>query len=100
MTQLNSRKIFTLNINEFNVARGQIVGITGAPGSGKSSLLYSILGHTNLLSGNCRQKGNFSFSSCPPFLVNRSLKINIIMEFDGKKEFDPNEYETNTYTVK
>ncbi|XP_059610068.1 ABC transporter C family member 3-like [Phlebotomus argentipes] len=82
-----------LRIKEFYVASDQIVGLTGPPKSGKSMLLYSILGHTQwtdgitgLSKGAFQKRGKIAFFPEDCALCLGSLKDNILMgaEFDEK----------------
>lgn len=61
MDVLVTQKTAQLNIKEFSLLKNQIVGVTGCSGSGKTMLMYSILGHTNCRSGEVQQKGSFAF---------------------------------------
>lgn len=87
---IESNNNFILNVKEFVVPRHQCIGVTGDKNMGKSTLLYSILGHTNLIKGSIdgkfRQRGTSIFFPKIPFLHPGSIKSNIIMEsdFDGK----------------
>ena len=51
---------FHLDRIDFMVKRGQLIGIIGKVGSGKSSLLASILGELNKVSGMVAIFSNFS----------------------------------------
>lgn len=73
---------FVLKVQDFSIARHQFVGVTGDKNSGKTTLLYSIIGHTNLLKGNLKQRGTKIFFPKIPFVHPGSIKSNIIMESD------------------
>jgi ATP-binding cassette, subfamily C (CFTR/MRP), member 10 len=84
-TSSPSSTSFQLTIEEFFIPKHQIVGITGRSGSGKTSLLYSLLGHTQLIRGVVRQKDRMAFFPKEPVLIAGSLKENILMG----AEFNP-----------
>ena len=57
---------------------GEFIAIVGKVGSGKSSLLYSILDQMNTVSGRIRHKGKIAHISQEPFLLNNTLRNNIL----------------------
>ncbi|KAH7302237.1 hypothetical protein KP509_23G061900 [Ceratopteris richardii] len=71
------------------VRRGQIVGITGAIGSGKSSLLLSLIGETNCLEGACMVERPVAYAPQQPWIFNDTIRNNILF---GSK-YDPPYYE-------
>jgi ATP-binding cassette, subfamily C (CFTR/MRP), member 10 len=79
---------FELAIDEFFVPENQVIGITGRSGSGKTTFLYSLLGHTELVRGVVRQKDRMVLLSKEPLVIAGSLKENILMG----AEFDPSRY--------
>lgn len=87
------REEIVLKVKEFYVASDQIVGVTGPSKSGKSMLLYSILGHTEYLQGMVgfskgafQKRGKIAFFPENCALSLGSLKDNILMgaDFDEK----------------
>ena len=65
---------FHLDRIDFMVKRGQLIGIIGKVGSGKSSLLASILGELNKVSGMVAIFSNFSLRKTKK---NYKVQINI-----------------------
>ncbi|KAI2623115.1 ABC multidrug transporter [Hypoxylon sp. NC1633] len=61
--------------------------IVGASGSGKSSLLLSLLGETIMEDGTATCPRDVSYSSQIPWLINDSIRANILLheEFDAKR---------------
>ncbi|CAG2107276.1 unnamed protein product [Medioppia subpectinata] len=53
----------TLHDISFSVSAGQLIAIVGAVGSGKSSLLLSVLTEMPVLSGNLKVRGKISYAS-------------------------------------
>lgn len=73
--------------SELSVKRGQLVVITGAMGSGKTSLLMAILGEMPLVKGN-RSIGQitFPFASQQPWILNMTVRENICFISPFEKE--------------
>ncbi|MCO5581786.1 hypothetical protein L7F22_035675 [Adiantum nelumboides] len=62
----------------FNVQRGQLIGITGPVGSGKSSLLLSLMGDTNTLQGMYLVDKPIAYASQQPRIFNDTICNNIL----------------------
>ncbi|XP_077434312.1 ATP-binding cassette sub-family C member 5 [Vanacampus margaritifer] len=80
----------TLHRIDLRVKRGSLVGICGGVGSGKSSLLTALLGQMTLLEGNVAAIGGFAFVSQQAWILNDSLKENILFG----KEFEQEKYDS------
>lgn len=78
MDTLVKQKTSQLSISEFSLLKNQIVGVTGCSGSGKTMLMYSILGHTSW-DGHVQQKGNFSFFPSTGYFNMDTLRENLLM---------------------
>jgi ATP-binding cassette, subfamily C (CFTR/MRP), member 10 len=78
---------FQLSINELSIQKNQVVGITGCTGAGKTNLLLSLLGHTQLIRGVVRLKSTVAFFPKEPVIIAGSLKDNILMgaEYNPKR---------------
>ncbi|CAN6675011.1 metal resistance protein Ycf1p [Trichomonascus vanleenenianus] len=74
---------FNLSVNH-----GQLCCIVGKVGTGKTSLMRSLLGDLYKDTGEITVKGSLAYVSQDPWLMNASVKENII--FGGK--FDPEYY--------
>ncbi|KAJ8951065.1 hypothetical protein NQ318_003763 [Aromia moschata] len=74
------------NIN-FNVSRGKLVGIIGPVGSGKSSLLQTILGELEVISGTIEINGSLSYASQEAWVFAATIRQNILFgaEYDKKR---------------
>lgn len=80
MDVLVTQKTAQLNIKEFSLLKNQIVGVTGSSGSGKTMLMYSILGHTSWSgTGEVQQKGSFAFFPSTGYFNVDTLLENLIM---------------------
>ncbi|XP_072451112.1 ATP-binding cassette sub-family C member 5-like isoform X4 [Chiloscyllium punctatum] len=69
------------NIN-LTVEQGKLVGICGSVGSGKSSLISAVLGQLILLEGTVAVRGTFAYVAQQAWLLNATLRDNILF---GKK---------------
>ncbi|XP_028129811.2 probable multidrug resistance-associated protein lethal(2)03659 [Diabrotica virgifera virgifera] len=77
-----------MNIN-FNVGPQQLVAIVGAVGSGKTSLLQTIMKELPLSQGNKDTVGKISYASQEPWLFASTIKQNILFG----EPWDPKKYE-------
>ncbi|XP_042348973.1 multidrug resistance-associated protein 5 [Plectropomus leopardus] len=77
----------TLHRIDQRIKRGSLVGICGGVGSGKSSLLSALLGQMTLLDGNVAVSGGFAYVAQQAWILNDSLKENILFgnEYDREK---------------
>lgn len=77
----------TLEDISLKVGKGQLYVVIGMVGSGKSSLLSTILGEVNLLQGNVRVKGSISYASQDAWVFGSSVRQNILFgqEFDRQR---------------
>lgn len=73
-----SNSMLCLKRINFQCKPGELVAIVGGVGSGKSSLLNGILGEVRKLSGNTEVKGKLAFFSQNPFILNATVKANIL----------------------
>ena len=64
----------------FKVKKGELIGVIGRVGSGKSSLLSTVAGELNRISGNFYRKENISIAYAPQeaWIQNMTLKDNIL----------------------
>ncbi|KAL6117526.1 abcc5 [Pungitius sinensis] len=77
----------TLHRIDQRIKKGSLVGICGGVGSGKSSLLSALLGQMTLLEGNVAVSGGFAYVAQQAWILNESLKENILFgnEYDQDK---------------
>ena len=61
-----------------SVTKGQIVGITGSVGSGKTSLLMAILGELPISSGKISCTGKLAYISQTPWVYSGTVRENIV----------------------
>ncbi|CAL1543597.1 unnamed protein product [Lymnaea stagnalis] len=75
------------NINLI-VKKGQLLGVCGSVGSGKSSLINAILGRMNVTSGSIAVAGRTAYVSQQAWVTNDTVKNNIVFGYD----LDENRY--------
>ena len=73
-----NRGLNTITNATFSIPRGSLVGVIGSVGSGKSSLLNGILGELYLTDGSVRVVGSISYHQQQPWILNMSLKDNVL----------------------
>ena len=66
------------------VKRGELVAMGGPVGCGKTSFLLALLGEMRTLGGTCDVYGSISYVAQEAFIINASLRENILfgMEYD------------------
>ena len=69
------------------VHQGTLCCIVGKVGSGKSSLLHAILGEMDVVGGTTETKGQISFAAQSAFIMNATLRDNILFgaEYDERR---------------
>ncbi|KAG8160600.1 hypothetical protein JTE90_018799, partial [Oedothorax gibbosus] len=70
----------TLNNINLNIPKGKLVAVIGPVGSGKSSLLSAVLGEMCKKGGSIDIKGTVAYVPQQPWVLNRTLKHNILLE--------------------
>ncbi|KAG2731322.1 hypothetical protein G9P44_005738 [Scheffersomyces stipitis] len=84
---------FALKDINFSVRRGELSCIVGKVGSGKSSLLYSLLGQLIMVNGEgngvpaVNIKGTIAYCAQSPWIMNASVKENILFGCRYEKDF-------------
>ncbi|XP_046379798.2 ATP-binding cassette sub-family C member 5-like [Haliotis rufescens] len=68
------------------IQEGQLIGICGMKGSGKSSLLSALLGRMQLQGGRVGVKGRVAYVSQEPWIFNGTAKDNILFGNQYDKE--------------
>ncbi|CAG9833829.1 unnamed protein product [Diabrotica balteata] len=69
-----------------NILAGQLVGIIGPVGSGKSSLLQTLLGELDITQGEMRVQGQISYASQEPWVFAATVRQNILFGQEYDKE--------------
>jgi ATP-binding cassette subfamily C (CFTR/MRP) protein 1 len=75
-----NRAIDTLSNVTLNIKKGELVGVVGTVGSGKSSVLSALLGEMHLKSGRLSIQKGLSIAYCDqrPWIVNATVRDNIL----------------------
>ncbi|XP_067128878.1 ATP-binding cassette sub-family C member 4-like [Centruroides vittatus] len=76
----------TLNDISINVERGELLTVIGPVGSGKTSLLMSILGEIPVTSGKVIAKGKIAYASQEAWVFNESIRENILFGEEYQEE--------------
>ena len=67
-----------------DIKPGEFVAVVGAAGSGKSSFLSSLMGELELLQGHREVSGRIAYVSQQAWILNRSVRENILFDTDLK----------------
>ncbi|XP_055630835.1 ATP-binding cassette sub-family C member 11-like isoform X2 [Toxorhynchites rutilus septentrionalis] len=86
---------FRLHLENFEIVRGQIIGVTGSSGGGKTTLLHTILRNTEVQKGKVLQRGKMAYFPSKPVLLNASVKDNVLFG----EAMDPQRYYLATHTM-
>jgi ABC-type multidrug transport system fused ATPase/permease subunit len=73
-----NRGLHTISAVTLRVKRGDLVGILGSVGSGKSSLLSGLLGEMYLTGGSVRVCGTIAYHQQQPWILNMTIQENIL----------------------
>ncbi|KAK9888685.1 hypothetical protein WA026_000915 [Henosepilachna vigintioctopunctata] len=76
--QLISKRVEVIKDVSLELRNKEFVGIVGAVGSGKSSLLSTILGETYISSGHKFVNGSISYASQEPWIFDGTIRENIL----------------------
>ncbi|XP_023213274.1 multidrug resistance-associated protein 4-like [Centruroides sculpturatus] len=68
----------TLNGISLNIHPGELLSVVGPVGSGKTSLLMSVLGEIPITSGKVSVKGKISYASQEAWVFNATIRENIL----------------------
>lgn len=81
----NHFKSPTLSSLNFKCEKGSLIGVVGAVGAGKSSLLQAILRELPLESGEMTVNGSVSYACQEPWVFAASIRQNILFGLDYEK---------------
>ncbi|KAI3939222.1 hypothetical protein MKX01_002090 [Papaver californicum] len=89
-TWLNStgeERSSVLNTISLDLPKGSLVVVIGEVGSGKSSLLNSILGEMRLIHGRIHSFGSIAYASQVPWILSGTVRDNILFgrEYDAER---------------
>jgi len=74
------KEAFRLEDLNFEIKKGELVAVVGNIASGKSSLISSLIGDMEALSGKITCRGNLALCTQEPFIMNRTVRENILFE--------------------
>mmetsp|Transcript_3016 Transcript_3016/g.5269 ORF Transcript_3016/g.5269 Transcript_3016/m.5269 type:complete len:1430 (+) Transcript_3016:168-4457(+) len=73
------KKDFVLEVPELKVAPGELLGVVGQVGSGKSSLASLLLGEMTRVEGRVALRGSVAYVAQSAWIVNATLRRNVTM---------------------
>ena len=76
-----------LNEIDFTAYKGELTCIVGRVGAGKSSFLQSLLGDLWKIKGSAEVRGNIAYASQQTWILNATVKENIIFGYRYDSEF-------------
>uniref|UniRef100_A0A915IRS2 Uncharacterized protein n=1 Tax=Romanomermis culicivorax TaxID=13658 RepID=A0A915IRS2_ROMCU len=85
----NNEKTNVLDNVNLTIEPGQLVLIVGPVGAGKSSILYSLCGECNTVSGTIKTNGKIVYVPQDPWIFSASVRQNIIF---GRQRLEPQRY--------
>lgn len=85
-------RILSLRRVNFECFEGEFVAVVGGVGSGKSTLLRSILGEVQKVSGDVGVRGTIAYFDQKAFIMNDTVKGNIVFGKNGEAEFEEDLY--------
>jgi len=95
---LNGKRVFTLENINFRSNQGELVAIVGPVGSGKSTLISSLLGEVPLWAGELiRSKHCIAYCAQQPWIQNLTLRGNVL--FGSNYEDTREQYEQAIYAA-
>ena len=71
----------------FELDPGELMVVVGAVGSGKTSLLHSLMNETNRTGGIHEVKGRIAYVEQEPFIYSASIRDNVCfgLEYDSER---------------
>ncbi|XP_064100115.1 ATP-binding cassette sub-family C member 5-like isoform X4 [Macrobrachium nipponense] len=74
---------------DLKVKKGELLGVCGGVGAGKSSLVSALLGHMRLQSGSVSVQGSVAYVGQQPWILNATFRDNILLDepFDAKRYY-------------
>jgi ATP-binding cassette subfamily C (CFTR/MRP) protein 1 len=88
-THEGEKRLLTLSRVNLHASTGQMISIVGQVGSGKSSLLRSLLGDLKVCLGKVAMFGEVAYAAQLPFIQNSTLRDNILYG----KPYDERKYQ-------
>ncbi|KAJ3332412.1 hypothetical protein HDU91_003113, partial [Kappamyces sp. JEL0680] len=75
-----SEPLFEFSVQDLDltIMKGKLVAIVGSVGSGKSTILNSLIGETKLISGTVQMSGSVGFAPQQAWIQNATVKENIL----------------------
>lgn len=85
--------LISLRRVDFECRKGEFIAIVGSVGSGKSTFLNALLGEIKALSGgSVHVKGRLAYYAQSPFIMNETVRANVLFGRQGEAKVDRNRY--------
>ena len=88
------KNVLCLNRVDFDCGGGELIAVVGSVGSGSSSLINAILGEVRQVNGTTNVFGTTSYFRQVPFILNETLRSNILFGHKKDEEIDEKRYQT------
>ena len=87
--RMQSISIYPFYFSSINIEirHGSLVALVGTVGSGKSSILAALLGEINKIHGRVSVNGNIAYMPQTAWIMNTTLRENILFGKDFDKNF-------------
>jgi len=87
------RSLLCLKRVDFECNAGEVVAVVGGVGSGKTSFVNAILGEVRRLAGTASVNGTVAYFSQVPFIMNASLRDNVLFGHVDDSSIDEERYQ-------
>mmetsp|Transcript_53178 Transcript_53178/g.79395 ORF Transcript_53178/g.79395 Transcript_53178/m.79395 type:complete len:1217 (-) Transcript_53178:551-4201(-) len=78
-----THRLLSLRRIDFKCSQGELIAVVGAVGSGKSTLINSLLGDIRPVTGEVSVNGKMAYFAQNPFVMNDTVKGNILFGSNG-----------------
>ncbi|CAB9522599.1 Multiple drug resistance-associated protein-like transporter 1 [Seminavis robusta] len=89
----SSANLLCLRRVNFQCNEGELIAVVGFVGSGKSTLINTILGEVRVLAGTSAVRGSLSYFSQSPFILNATIRDNILFGHVNDDNIDEERYQ-------
>lgn len=91
--EVSNSNLLCLKRVNFQCNEDELIAVVGFVGSGKSTLINTLLGEVRVLSGTNSVRGSLSYFSQQPFILNATVRDNILFGHVNDEEIDESRYQ-------
>ena len=91
--EVSNSNLLCLKRVNFQCKEDELIAVVGFVGSGKSTLINTLLGEVRVLSGKNSVRGSLSYFSQQPFILNATVRDNILFGHVNDEEIDESRYQ-------